>query len=304
MRDQRLLLLSVWVSAGFAVVSSVWGVLTGSSMIVFDGLYSFASVGLSLLAVVALRFSRRGADQRFPWGREAAEPLVVVVKAAALGALCAYAAVGGVLDIVHGGREVDVGWAVVYAALAAVVGLAVGLVLRRGSARNAGAGGGSGLVVAEAAEWMGDALLSALVLVGFVGALYLTSIGRTDLAAYVDPAMVVLGALVFIRVPVQLIVGGIREVLSMAPPAPVLAEIRSRVDAVAEQFGLPEAVVRASKVGGRMDIEVDYVVGEAAGTITIAECDTVRQALHDRLAEVGYERSMVVSFTGDRRWSD
>ena len=304
MRDQRLLLLSVWVSAGFAVVSSVWGVLTGSSMIVFDGLYSLVSVGLSLLAVFTLRFSRRGADGRFPWGREAAEPLVVVVKAATLAALCAYAAVGGVLDIVHGGREVDVGWAVVYAALATVVGLAVGLVLRRGSANGAPAGAGSGLVHAEAAEWLADALLSALVLVGFVVALLLTNNGRTDLAAYVDPAMVVLGSLVFIRVPVQLIIGGVREVLAMAPAESVLEEIRSRVTTVAERFGLEGSVVRASKVGGRMDIEVDYLVGAAADAFTVAQCDTVRQVLHDRLAELGFERSLVVSFTGDRKWAD
>lgn len=301
MRDQRLLLLSVWVSAGFAVLSSVWGVLTGSSMIVFDGLYSFASVGLSLLAVFALRFSRRGADGQFPWGREAVEPLVVVVKAATLGALCAYAAVGGVLDIVHGGRDIEVGWAVAYAALATVVGLVVGLTLRRGSTR--GGRGGSGLVVAEAAEWLGDALLSALVLVGFLVALYLTSTGRGDLAAYVDPAMVVLGSLVFIRVPVKLVLGGMREVLAMSPAPPVLAEIQSRVTAVAEAFGLQESVVRASKVGGRMDIEVDYVVA-APNSLTVATCDTVRASLHERLAELGFERSVVVSFTGDRRWAE
>src|SRR5688572_20980566 len=87
-RDQRLLMFSIWASAGFAVLSSVWGILSGSSMIVFDGLYSFVSIGLSVLAVLALRFSRRKADERFPWGREAAEPLVVMIKAATLGALC------------------------------------------------------------------------------------------------------------------------------------------------------------------------------------------------------------------------
>jgi predicted Co/Zn/Cd cation transporter (cation efflux family) len=86
-RDHRLLLVSVFASAAFAVVSCVWGVLSGSSMIVFDGLYSFASIGLSLLAVAALRVSRRGPDAAHPWGREEWEPVVVVVKALALGAL-------------------------------------------------------------------------------------------------------------------------------------------------------------------------------------------------------------------------
>jgi cation diffusion facilitator family transporter len=171
-RDQRMLMFSIWASAGFAVLSSIWGILSGSSMIVFDGVYSFVSIGLSVLAVLALRFSGRGADERFPWGRDAAEPLVVVIKAATLGALCAYAAVGGILDIVNGGRQVAVGSAVVYAAVATLGGLTVGLVLRRATRD------GSDLVRAEAAEWLGDALLSVGVLVGFLVAYALVAADR------------------------------------------------------------------------------------------------------------------------------
>ena len=296
MRDQRLLLLSVWVSAGFAVVSSVWGILSGSSMIVFDGLYSFASVGLSVLAVMALRFARRGPDERFPWGREAAEPVVVIFKAGILAALCVYAAVQGVVDIVAGGRDVEVGWAIVYAALATVVGLAVGVVLRRGA--------GSDLVKAEAAEWLGDALLSALVLVGFVVAAVLVSSDRSDLAAYVDPAMVVLGSVVFLKVPVTLVIGGMRELLVMSPPAPVLESLQAVVESVRERYAFDDAVLRASKIGGRVDVEVAFVVGSQSEVRTVADCDGVRGDLHDRLTALGYEQSVTASFTGDARWAE
>jgi predicted Co/Zn/Cd cation transporter (cation efflux family) len=130
-RDHRLLMLSVWASVGFAVLSSVWGVLSGSSMIVFDGLYSFVSVGLSLLAVMALRAARRGPDASYPWGRESWEPLVVVVKALALAALCVYAVVGGLADLLAGGRDVATGWALAYGVVSTVCGVAVTLVLRR-----------------------------------------------------------------------------------------------------------------------------------------------------------------------------
>src|SRR4051812_50166952 len=118
-------------------------------MIVFDGLYSFASVGLSVLAVMALRFSRRGADERFPWGREAAEPVVVIVKAGILAALCVYAAVQGVVDIVAGGRDVEGGWGILYAALATGAGLAGGVGLRRGAPSGPGKAG--------AGRWAGGA---------------------------------------------------------------------------------------------------------------------------------------------------
>ncbi|WP_328308436.1 cation diffusion facilitator family transporter [Actinomycetospora sp. NBC_00405] len=294
-RDRRLLLLSVWASGAFALVSSVWGILSGSSMIVFDGLSSFISVGLSMLAVIALRTSRAGADERYPWGREIWEPVTVVVKAIALAALCIYAVVGGISDLLAGGREVSTGWALAYAIVATVSGAVVTVLMRRG--------GRSDLVRAEAAEWFGDTLLSVGVLVGFVIAIVLVGIGRPDLAAYVDPAMVVIVSLLFLRIPFRLVGGGMREILSMSPPEETRAALDEAVEAVRARFGIEEAFLRASKVGTRVDVEVDFVVGEDSSVRTVADGDLVRQALHDRLAEQGHERSVTVAFTTERRWA-
>jgi cation diffusion facilitator family transporter len=294
-RERRLLLVSVWASAGFAVGSSVWGLLSGSAMIVFDGLYSFVSIGLSLLAVLALRVSRGGPSPDYPWGPEMWEPLVVVVKALALAALCVYAGVGGVHDLLTGGRAVAAGWALAYAVLATAGGVVVTLVLRRG--------GRSDLVRAEAAEWLGDTLLSVGVLIGFIVAVALVAAGRPDLAAYVDPAMVVAVSLAFLRVPAKLVAGGLREILSKAAPAGTLEELQACVDAVGQRFGLGESFLRAAKVGGRVDVEVDFVVGPDSPVRTVADCDRVRQDLHDRLAALGHERSVIVAFTTDRKWA-
>jgi cation diffusion facilitator family transporter len=293
-RDHRLLLVSVFASAAFAVVSCVWGVLSGSSMIVFDGLYSFASIGLSLLAVAALRVSRRGPDAAHPWGREEWEPVVVVVKALALGALSVYAVVGGITDLLAGGREVATGWALGYAVLATVGGVAVTLAMRRGH---------GGLVRAEAAEWQGDTLLSVGVLVGFGIAAGLEAAGRADLAAYVDPGMVVLVSLLFLRVPAGLIVRAMREVLAMSPPEDTMSELQTAVDEVRDRYRMRESFLRASQVGGRVDVEIDYLVDDGSAVHTVADCDEVRSDLHERLAALGHERSVVVAFTTDRRWA-
>ncbi len=140
------------------MVAVAWGLLTGSQLIVFDGLYSFASVALSLMAVLALRTARRGPDERYPWGREVWEPLTVVVKAAALGGLSVYALVGGVGDVLAGGREVEVGLAVVYGVVATLVGVAVTVVLRRRARAGASdlvRGGGRGVDRRHAAERRG-----------------------------------------------------------------------------------------------------------------------------------------------------
>jgi predicted Co/Zn/Cd cation transporter (cation efflux family) len=203
--------------------------------------------------------------------------------------------VGGVHDLLAGGRVIATGWALAYAVLATAGGVVVTLVLRRG--------GRSDLVRAEAAEWLGDTLLSIGVLIGFVVAAALVAARRPDLAAYVDPAMVVAVSVVFLRVPAKLVTGGLREILSKAAPAGTLEELQACIDAVGQQFGLGESFLRAAKVGSRLDVEVDFVVGADSSVRTVADCDRVRQDLHDRLADLGHERSVIVAFTTDRKWA-
>jgi cation diffusion facilitator family transporter len=294
--DARALVTSMWVSVAFAITSLAWGLALGSQLIVFDGLYSFASVGLSLLAVLALRLADMGADERYPWGREVWEPLAIVAKAVALGALCVYAAASATGELLHGGRDIAPGWAVAYAAVATGACVATSLYLRRRGA------GGSDLVRAEAAEWIGDSWLSLGVLGGFLLALALVRTGHGTLARLVDPAMVVAISLAFLRVPVRLLGAAMREVLTMAPPEQIQRQLRHQVEQVRLRYGLAESFLRCAKVGGRLDVEVDFVVDGSSRVQTVSEFDQVRADLDQRLRQLG-QVSMAVGFTGDRKWA-
>jgi cation diffusion facilitator family transporter len=295
-KDARALILSVVASSVFAVGSLIWGLLAGSQMIVFDGLYSFVSVALSLLAVWALRAARSGPDERYPWGREIFEPLTIAIKAMALAGLCLYALVGGVGDLIAGGRDIDAGWAVVYGIVATVVGVGVSLVLRRMSR------GATDLVRAEAAEWMGDALLSVGTLAGFGVALVLQTTGNHELARYVDPAMLVITSAIYLKIPARLATEGLREVLTMSAAPAVRDQVARLVDDVAREWALAEPVVRLSKVGTRLDVEVVFLVEAGSTARTVEEFDSVRAELDERLRATGLEPWMSVEFTADPRW--
>ena len=296
-RDARALALSVLASSVFAVGSLVWGLLAGSQMIVFDGLYAFVSVGLSLLAVWALRAARSGPDDRYPWGREIFEPLTITVKATALGGLCLYAVVGGVSEILDGGRAIQAGWAVAYGIVATMAGVAVSLVLRRMSR------GASDLVRAEAAEWMGDALLSVGTLAGFGVALALEIAGRDDLARYVDPTMVVLTSLIYLRIPLRLATEGLREVLTMSPSSAVHEQVTALVDDIAREWALPGRAVRLSKVGARLDVDIMFLVDAESTARSVEQFDQVRGELEDRLRATCLEPALSVGFTAEPRWA-
>jgi cation diffusion facilitator family transporter len=290
-------MFSVLASSVFAVGSLVWGYFAGSQMIVFDGLYSFVSVALSLLAVWALRAARSGPDERYPWGREIFEPLTITVKAVALAGLCLYALVGGIGELFAGGREIDAGWAVIYGIVATLVGIGVSLVLRRMSR------GATDLVRAEAAEWMGDAILSIGTMVGFGVAFALQLTGNDALARYVDPAMVVLTSAIYLKIPARLVAEGLREVLTMSAAPAVRDQANAIVEDIARRWGLADPVVRLSKVGSRLDIDVVFLVEAASTARSVEQFDEVRAEMEERLLASALEPWMSVEFTADPRWA-
>ena len=157
---------------------------------------------------------------------------------------------------------------------------------------------------AEAAEWIGDALLSVGVLVGFAVALVLDACGRSDLARYVDPVMVSVISAAFLWVPGRLDRGGLPRaaghVADLADPGP---DPGRRAGAVEREYGFTESFLRASKVGGRLDVEVDYVVDDESTAQTVRQFDEVRVELERRLRSLGLATSMSVGFTADRRWA-
>ena len=89
----------------------------------------------------------------------------------------------------------------------------------------------------------------------------------------------------------------------MSPTPQVLDRLQAVVDDVQAQYAFAESFLRAAKVGSRMDVEIDFVLGDDTPVHTVADCDEVRDVVHGRLAELGYDRSAVVTFTTERRWA-
>lgn len=295
----RLILLSVWAALFWAALAIIWGLAVSSQMIVFDGLYSLISVLLSLLSLIAFRVIKRGESKRFPFGRDVFEPLTIIVKAVAIGSLCVYALTVAVMDLLAGGREIDAGWAVAYAA-AATVGCGVIAFYLRSKQRDTQ----SDLLRAETAQWLMDTLLSAGVLVGFIIAVILQRMGYDAVANYIDPAMVAFVCVLFLAMPLRLLTQGFREVLQMAPPNHLEERVRAAVERAERQHGFIDSYLRSTKVGGQLVVEVDFVVGPDTAARTVETLDEVRELLAHELSDLGFDLWLSASFTADRRWAE
>lgn len=276
----RALGLSVIVAAVIAVVAIVWGLATDSRIMLFDGVYTLLGTVLSGVSILAAAIASRPANARFPFGLEAVVPVVVVIQGGALLGTLGYAVVDSVMLIVDGGTQGAPSAVVAYGLLTLVACVVTSVVLHRMAPKD-------DLVIAEVANWKAGAILSAVMAVGAGLAILIEAAGYREATAFVDPVLVIVASVVMVPVPMRLIRQGGLEMLEGAPPDDIQESIEGSALEVKELFSLGEHRVRATKMGSRLYVEVEYLV--EPGRWDVSEEDKVRRALIGRLDPLGFE---------------
>lgn len=290
MSEARALRLSVYASLLVGVVGVVWGLVADARIVLFDGIFTIFGTALSGLSLLASWAAGLEPDERYPFGREAVIPVAIVVQGAALTATLFYAAFDSISLLLAGGTDAAPASVVGYGVLTLVVAIAVMLGLPRLAPR-------SELAAAEADQWKAGALLSAIIAVGAAAATGADALGWDAVVRYADPVLVLVAVAVLSPVPWRLLTSGGREILEAAPPAEVSRGIEAEARRVAGEFGLGEPIVRATKLGRRLYVEVDFLVG--AGEWDVSEEDKVRRSLIAGLDPLGYDVWANVELTTD-----
>jgi predicted Co/Zn/Cd cation transporter (cation efflux family) len=233
---------------------------------------SFLLLGASALAAVP-------PSRRFPYGRAGATPLVIAIQGLVLAATLVYAGVEAVFAIVAGGSDITAGWGIAYGALTCVASL----IVWRWIARRAGT---ADVLVSEATAWKVAALRGAGMIIGF-SVLRLLSGSRWDSAApYVDPVMVLLTCVLFLPAPYRMVRHTVGEVMEAAPISSVRVPVIEAIEAVADHHRLDDPVIRLSKLGPRLYVEVDVNV---RADVTVEQQHEVRLDLERRLSMIPYD---------------
>lgn len=286
--EGRALRVSLWVSAVTAAGALILGVLSGTRIIVFDGAYMGIGLILSAVSLKASYVSAAGPTRRFPFGRDALTPFVVLIQGIAVAATLLLAAGDAVLVIRDGGSPVNPVIIAIYGAVTAAIGFIVAWWMRR-------AAPASDLVGAEIAQWRAGAILSVMMLLGAGVALVLQGMGLEDVALFVDPVLVLVACLILGYIPIGLIRAGLNELLEGAPSKELDAAITAAVQTVRKQYGLQEPLIRSGKVGRKLYVEVDFVV--AGSDWDVAGEDAVRRAVVAALEPLGLDVWAFVALT-------
>lgn len=289
--ERRGLYESIAVSVLLGVLALVWGLIVQSRVLVFDGVFILVGIGLTLLSLAAASAAASPPSKRFPYGLQAAAPLVIGFQGVALTGTLIFATFDAVMIIRDGGSYVSPEAVGLYGGLAMLGSILIAVRLGR-----LGRAGNSDIVAAEALHWRTSAGLSAVIAIGGVVGLLLEESRWQAAVSYVDPVLVIVACVLLAPVPVKMVHGSGLELLGASPPDRIQRLIDLAIAEVRSTYDLPEPAVAATKLGRRLFVEVGFLVPD---DWRVADEDAVRRDLSARLIEIPLDVWALIELTTD-----
>ena len=296
--ENKILKLSVVGALFFALFGIAWGWALKSDMIIFDGLYSFVSVILSMLSLYINNYMAKRDFEKFPFGKHILEPIVISIKSLIIAIMCLYSLVGAVKTIVSGGNNLEFGLAIIYSIISVIGCGVISLYMKIKSKALS-----SELIKAEFTQWLMDTSLSAAVLAAFIIGIAISNTKLNFLNPYIDPGMTVAASLLCIRIPIKIFIENFKEVICVKANDEINEDIYVLVKEIEEEYNFEDSITRVSKVGRELRIEIDFVYNKDSKLKTLDQMDNVREEINDAIKHIDYKKWLNVSFTGNKKWA-
>jgi len=164
-RPDIVALGSVAIGVVLVVAKLVVGLLTGSLGILSEAAHSFLDLAASIFTLLAVRTSRKPADEEHPYGHGRAENLAAFAEGMLLLFIAGFIAFEAVRRLVYGGAPVDpatYAFALVVATIVIETGRAIVM-------RTIGRAIASDAMLADSTDRLADVLANVGVLVGLAG---------------------------------------------------------------------------------------------------------------------------------------
>ncbi|ELL0572937.1 cation diffusion facilitator family transporter [Vibrio fluvialis] len=287
--ENRVLTLSALFASMFAGGGLIVGLLVGSLVIMFDGVYSLVSLLLTLLSLVAARYIRKPSDAQFPFGRAVFEPAVIAVKGAVILLIVSYSLYSAIGSMFTGGRPVDASVATAFGAINVV-----GCGLAWWYMKSLGKRHASGLIDAEVKQWQMDTMLSVAVTAGFVIAWLMTLTPMAKYAVYADPMMMLAISFYFIKVPFEMLRSAMREIFLMAPSKEICQTVDQSVVAAGKESEQDIELAGVTKVGHELWVDVD-IYPDSSEVILVEDIEQTRNTIEKRLSKLPLKLQITVN---------
>lgn len=306
--DERgILRTSIAVTLVISSLGICFGLISGSFSITFDGVYSLVDASMSLLSLIVVNLITsyavskglsRKLRERFSMGFWHLEPMVLGLNGTLLIGVAVYALVNAISSLLEGGRDLEFGWAIAYAAITVTACASIAIVEARANRKV-----GSEFVALDVKGWIMSSGITAALLIAFILGYAIQGTEWQWLSPYIDPAVLALVCLLIIPLPVSTVRQALADIFLVTP-----VDLKAHIDTVARSFvekhGLASYRAYVARVGRSKEIELYFIVPSDAPARTIGEWDALRDEIGEAVGGEGPNRWLTVVFTGDREWAE
>ncbi|MGO4405802.1 cation diffusion facilitator family transporter [Bosea sp. RAF48] len=305
--EQSVLRLSIAVTFLLAAAGIVFGLLSGSFAIVFDGVYALTDAAMTIVALLVANLitssTAEGAVsgrlvKHFTMGFWHLEPMVLGLNGVLLTGAAVYALINAIGSIMAGGRHLAFDYAIVYAVLTMLIAFAMAVY-----GKQANRDLHSNFVALDAKAWAMSGGLSGALLVAFVFGYAIQGTRFAWMLPYVDPVALALVCIVVIPMPIGTIKQALADILLVTP-----ADLKRHADNVAEdivrRYGFATYRSYVARVGRGRQIELYFIVPKDEPAKKLEEWDRIRDEIGEAIGDDTPDRWLTIVFTTDPEWAD
>lgn len=296
LHERRALKISIAATFLLAVVGILFGLLSGSLAIVFDGMFNMVDTVISILAFFVARLLTSKGNRRFQYGYWHIEPMVLVLNGCILILLCTYALVNAIGSLMSGGHELNFDWAFVFALLVFFLSTGMYFYLIKKNRKIK-----SEFLRLDIQSWLMSALISTSLLLAFGIATFLHDGTYGYFTPYIDPLILAILTAFLIFVPIAAVRDAMRDIFRMAP-LDSDKKIREFLDELIKQRNFKSYTSYVAKIGRAQFIEIHIVVPMGYPISSIEALDEIRNEITLAIGEDTPQRWLTIAFTANEKW--
>ncbi|HRO58703.1 MAG TPA: cation transporter [Burkholderiaceae bacterium] len=309
--EQGVLRISIAITLFVTVLGVVFGLLAESLTLLFDAIYELIDVvmtGLALLVARLIATSTSGAGpgpgldrrlaRRFDMGFWHLEPIVLGMNGLLLMAAAFYGLLHSIDSVMNGGRQLDFGYAILFAVISLIVELGAAAFLVSANRRIR-----SEFLALDAKSWLMSAGITVAYLLAFGFGKFAEGTRLAWLVPYIDPVALGLVCLAVLPLPFGTVRRAVQDILLLAP-----ADLKQHVDEVArasvQRYGFASHRACVARVGRGRQIELYFLVSNERSARELAEWDRIRDEISDAIGGDTPDRWLMIVFTTDPEWAE
>lgn len=258
--------VSLWGSIVLFAVSAAAGLAVDSVTLLLDASASLVILFVAFMMNSTIKKIHSPPDEIFNFGYEKYEPFTVVIQGALIITTCVISMKFAVQDILHHEDIKDYQIPLIAAGISVVVGTFIAVFIGMTAKKTR-----SSMRHAASMHWFIDTGMSVGMLGGFYAGSVLKQRGYTEITPFIDPAMAIVLALVFILPPLKAMRKNLFELLDAVPSREIRDRVRKVVDEYKpKMFGVHR--VRTRKAGEKVFVEVCFIVKE---DVTLRQAEAI-----------------------------